>query len=66
MNSEGKYIVNIDEKININDLKSNQRVVVKSSNYLLYKILNSLIDPIVSLMKIEKSPNCNYNMLGGI
>lgn len=66
MNSEGKYLINIDPKINVLELKPNTRVVIYNNNYLLHKILKSQIDPLVSIMKLESVPESNYDLIGGI
>ena len=33
---------------------------------MLYKILPTKVDPIVSLMKVEKVPDSTYDMIGGL
>merc|ERR1712178_83502 len=52
--------------INMEELKPNTRVALKSDNYLLHKILPSKVDPLVSLMKVEKVPDSTYDMIGGL
>lgn len=66
VSNEGKYIVSLDKSINIDDLKANTRVALKSNSYLLYKILPSKVDVLVSLMKVEKVPDSTYDMVGGL
>merc|ERR1711966_202071 len=66
MGSDGKYVVDVDRKIDIKPLKPNVRVACKSDSYLLHKILPSQVDPLVSLMKVEKVPDSTYDMLGGL
>ena len=56
VNPEGKYIVDIDEKINIEDVQANQRVALRSDSYTLHRILPTKVDPLVSLMKVERYP----------
>ena len=36
---EGKFVVDIDSKIKIDDVKPNTRVALKSDSYVLHKIL---------------------------
>lgn len=36
---EGKFVVDIDKKIDINDVKPNCRVAINSDSYTLHKIL---------------------------
>jgi 26S proteasome regulatory subunit T6 len=63
---EGKYVVDIDKKIDIKLLTPNTRVACRSDSYLLHKILPSKIDPLVALMKVEKVPDSTYDMIGGL
>lgn len=67
MNPDGKYFVEIDLKnVPIGQLKAGTRVALKSDSYLLYKILPSKVDPLVSLMMVEKVPDSTYDMIGGL
>lgn len=63
---EGKYIVDVDKNIDIATLKPNMRVALRSDSYTLHKILPSKIDPLVSLMMVEKVPDSTYEMVGGL
>merc|ERR1712134_126505 len=63
---EGKFVVDIDSKIKIDDVKPNTRVALKSDSYVLHKILPNKIDPLVSLMKVEAVPDSTYDMIGGL
>ncbi|CAG8632289.1 15478_t:CDS:2 [Acaulospora colombiana] len=63
---EGKYIVDIDPEIDVNKLTPNLRVALRSDNYLLHKILPNKVDPLVSLMMVEKVPDSTYEMVGGL
>lgn len=63
---EGKYIVDIDPKLNMDDLKPSTRVALKSDSYVLHKILPNKVDPLVSLMMVEKVPDSTYEMIGGL
>ena len=62
---DGKYVVKIDKKIKIEDCLPNCRVALKSDTYVLHRILKSKVDPLISLMKVEKVPDSNYDMIGG-
>lgn len=64
--SEGKYIVDIDSSIDIKLCVANCRVALKSDSYTLFKILPTKVDPLVSLMKVEKVPDSTYEMVGGL
>merc|ERR1712205_220272 len=63
---EGKYAVDIEKDIDITDCKPNVRIALRSDSYVLHKILPSKIDPLVSLMKVEKAPDSTYEMVGGL
>jgi len=39
---------------------------LKSDSYALYKILPSKVDPLVSLMRVEKVPDSSYDTIGGL
>jgi 26S proteasome regulatory subunit T6 len=66
INPEGKYIVSLDKSIKLEDCKPNTRVALKSDSYVLHKILPTKVDPLVSLMKVEKIPDSTYDMIGGL
>ena len=63
---EGKYVVDVDRKIDTKLLTPNVRVACRSDSYLLHKILPSKVDPLVALMKVEKVPDSTYDMIGGL
>merc|ERR1712216_804067 len=65
-NSEGKYVVDLGKGIDINDVKPNIRVALRNDSYVLHKILPTKVDPLVSLMKVEKVPDSTYDMIGGL
>lgn len=63
---EGKYLVDLDPEVDINLCTPNTRVALKSDSYMLHKILPSKVDPLVSLMRVEKVPDSTYDMVGGL
>ncbi|AWU74404.1 uncharacterized protein C5L36_0A09910 [Pichia kudriavzevii] len=63
---EGKYISNISPDVDIKKLTPSVRVCLKSDSYELHKILPSKVDPLVSLMMVEKVPDSTYDMVGGL
>lgn len=63
---EGKYVVDIDKDISIDDCKPNARIALRSDSYVLHKILPSKVDPLVQLMRVEKTPDSTYEMIGGV
>jgi len=66
VNPDGKYVVAVDSSIKIEDCSPNTRVALKSDSYLLHKLLPTKVDPLVSLMKVEKVPDSTYDMVGGL
>ncbi|KAF7796107.1 hypothetical protein EIP86_007278 [Pleurotus ostreatoroseus] len=63
---EGKYIVDFDPDIEIGKLTPNLRVALRSDSYTIHKILPNKVDPLVSLMMVEKVPDSTYEMVGGL
>jgi len=63
---EGKYVVNVDKNIDITKVLPTIRVALRNDSYTLHLILPSKIDPLVSLMKVEKVPDSTYDMVGGL
>lgn len=63
---EGKYVVNIDKNIDIDKVQPTTRVALRNDSYTLHLVLPSKIDPLVSLMKVEKVPDSTYDMVGGL
>merc|ERR1712080_519648 len=63
---EGKFVVDVDKSININDVTPNCRVALRNDSYTLHKILPNKVDPLVSLMMVEKVPDSTYEMVGGL
>uniref|UniRef100_A0A0G4HGJ0 AAA+ ATPase domain-containing protein n=1 Tax=Chromera velia CCMP2878 TaxID=1169474 RepID=A0A0G4HGJ0_9ALVE len=66
VNPEGKYVVDIEKNIDVAGLTPATRVALYNDSYKLHKILPSKIDPLVSLMKVEKVPDSTYEMVGGL
>eukprot|EP00816_Leptocylindrus_hargravesii_P004287 CAMPEP_0196811094 /NCGR_PEP_ID=MMETSP1362-20130617/16947_1 /TAXON_ID=163516 /ORGANISM="Leptocylindrus danicus, Strain CCMP1856" /LENGTH=408 /DNA_ID=CAMNT_0042186345 /DNA_START=42 /DNA_END=1265 /DNA_ORIENTATION=- len=63
---EGKYVVDMENEIDVNLLKPNTRVALRNDSYTLHKILPTKVDPLVSLMKVEAVPDSTYDMIGGL
>jgi 26S proteasome regulatory subunit T6 len=66
VHQEGKYIVELDKDIDMNKCTPGVRVALKSDSYMLHRILPTKVDPLVSLMKVEKVPDATYDMVGGL
>lgn len=63
---EGKYVVDIAPDIPIEQLTPTVRVALRNDSYALHKILPNKVDPLVSLMMVEKVPDSTYEMVGGL
>jgi len=63
---EGKYVVDLDKTLDIVKITPNTRVALRNDSYVLHKILPNKVDPLVSLMKVEKVPDSTYEMIGGL
>ena len=67
VNPEGKYVVDVDQsRVDIQKCAPNARVALKNDSYELHKILPTKVDPLVSLMKVEKVPDSTYDVVGGL
>ncbi|KAF9762535.1 26S proteasome regulatory subunit 8 like protein [Nosema granulosis] len=65
-NPDGKYLVKVESHIDYNDLKPGVRVALRSDSYEVHRILPAKVDPLVSLMMVEKVPDSTYSMIGGL
>ena len=63
---EGKYVVDLDKAIDVNSLSPGARVALRNDSYALHLLLPTKVDPLVSLMKVEKVPDSTYDMVGGL
>jgi 26S proteasome regulatory subunit T6 len=63
---EGKYVADIDKGIDITKLTPGLRIALRHDNYEVHKILPNKVDPLVSLMMVEKVPDSTYDMVGGL
>lgn len=63
---EGKYVVKIAPSVDIKAIKPSLRVCLKLDLYTLHQILPNKVDPLVSLMMVEKVPDLTYDMIGGL
>ena len=64
--TEGKYVVDFASTIELSQLTPNLRVGLRSDSYELHTILPNKVDPLVSLMMVEKVPESTYDMVGGL
>ena len=63
---QGKYVVSIDKDIDPAALPVNCRVALRSDSNELHYALPTKVDPLVSLMRIEKQPGNTYDEIGGL
>eukprot|EP00035_Acanthoeca_spectabilis_P034964 m.31787 g.31787 ORF g.31787 m.31787 type:complete len:417 (-) comp6973_c0_seq1:2865-4115(-) len=63
---EGKYVVDLEPGIDVTKLTPTTRVALRNDSYALHKVLPNKIDPLVSLMMVEKVPDSTYEMVGGL
>lgn len=66
VNPEGKYVVDIASNIDIKKISPSMRVCLRSDSYQLHQILPNKVDPLVSLMMVEKVPDSTFDMVGGL
>jgi ATP-dependent 26S proteasome regulatory subunit len=59
-------VVDFSDSIPLSALTPNLRVALRSDSYKLHSILPNKIDPLVSLMMVEKVPDSTYEMVGGL
>ena len=59
-------VVDIGDDIDINKITQGLRVALLSDSYTLHRILPISVDPLVSLMMVEKVPDSTYEMIGGL
>eukprot|EP00192_Tetraselmis_astigmatica_P012585 CAMPEP_0117677058 /NCGR_PEP_ID=MMETSP0804-20121206/16539_1 /TAXON_ID=1074897 /ORGANISM="Tetraselmis astigmatica, Strain CCMP880" /LENGTH=394 /DNA_ID=CAMNT_0005486309 /DNA_START=190 /DNA_END=1371 /DNA_ORIENTATION=+ len=63
---EGKYVVDLDKSIDMSQVTTGARVALRNDSYTLHLLLPTKVDPLVSLMKVEKVPDSTYDMIGGL
>ena len=63
---EGKYVVDLDKSIEMSQVTTGARVALRNDSYTLHLLLPTKVDPLVSLMKVEKVPDSTYDMIGGL
>ncbi|KAK2078618.1 26S proteasome regulatory subunit 8 A [Prototheca wickerhamii] len=66
VNPDGKYVVDLDKSIDVGKVTPGARVALRNDAYSLHVLLPSKVDPLVSLMKVEKVPDSTYDMVGGL
>lgn len=66
LHPEGKYVVEMADDIDSAKLTAGVRVALRNDSYQLHKVLPTKVDPLVSLMRVEKVPDATYEMVGGL
>jgi len=66
MKANSHAVVDIADNIDISKLTAGKRVTLLSDSYKLSSLLPSSVDPLVSLMMVEKVPDSTYDMIGGL
>lgn len=66
MTNNFRPVVDIADGVDIAKLTVGKRVALLSDSYKLEKMLPSSVDPLVSLMMVEKVPDSTYDMIGGL
>ena len=62
----GAQVVDVADSVDMSKLSVGKRVSLLSDSYKLEKMLPSSVDPLVSLMMVEKVPDSTYDMIGGL
>ena len=65
---EGKLHVALEKAATVAmaDLKPGVRVALRPGSCAIHRVLPSKVDPLVSLMMVEKVPDASYEMVGGL
>lgn len=58
--------VDIEKAYYFDSINPGKRVALRNDSYVLHFILPTMVDPLVSLMMIEKVTNSTYNAIGGL
>ena len=61
-----RYLVEVEKGVDMADVVPAARVALRKDSYALHRVLPSKVDPLVSLMKLEKVPDATYDMVGGL
>lgn len=59
-------MVDLAPDIDLAQLTPTTRVALRNDSYQLHKVLPNKVDPLVSLMMVEKVPDSTYEMVGGL
>lgn len=66
-NGQGKTVVEAEKNIEMSDLTPNTRVALRSGSSAIHYVLPTKVDPLVSLMKVEKAgKESTYDEIGGL
>ncbi|CCW69870.1 unnamed protein product [Phytomonas sp. Hart1] len=64
---QGKVVVEVEKNITMSELTPNTRVALRSGSSAIHYILPTKVDPLISLMKVEKAgKESTYDEIGGL
>lgn len=63
---QGKQIVECEKNVEVSELTPNTRVALRSGSGSIHHVLPTKVDPLVSLMKVEKASGSSYDEVGGL
>jgi len=66
MDHDTRYVVEVDKSVKIKDLQKEMRVAVTTDSHEIQRVLPNRIDPLISMMMVEKVPDSTYEMIGGL
>ncbi|KAG8348718.1 Holliday junction DNA helicase ruvB N terminus domain AAA domain [Trypanosoma vivax] len=65
--NQGKLVVDVEKTVDTADLSRNVRVALRNGSYAIHYILPTKVDPLISLMKVEKAGSeSTYDEIGGL
>ena len=60
------YDTDVRRACGVAQVTTGARVALRNDSYALHLLLPTKVDPLVSLMKVEKVPDSTYDMIGGL
>ncbi|KAH0980760.1 hypothetical protein GBA52_007937 [Prunus armeniaca] len=63
---QGMHVVDVDENIDVIELKLSTRIALRRRSYTIHATLQKKIDPVFKLSKVQNNPECTYDMIGGL
>uniref|UniRef100_A0A915DIS0 Proteasomal ATPase OB C-terminal domain-containing protein n=1 Tax=Ditylenchus dipsaci TaxID=166011 RepID=A0A915DIS0_9BILA len=66
VHQEGKFVVDVTKDVDMVKLTPGCRIALKADSYTIIKFCQTRVDPLVSLVMVEKVPDSTYEMIGGL